>query len=83
VATARVSFLVQPHNRPARDVVLSGFGATPDFINATPLLGVSRRWRSRTWSASGFPAPEELVFIVPPTELSRPWSRAQAQTRWP
>ena len=47
-ALARVSFLVQPHNRPALDVVLSGFGDAPDFVGATPLLGVSRRWRSRT-----------------------------------
>jgi hypothetical protein len=47
VATARLSFLVQPQNRPALDVVLSGFSDTPDFVGATPLLGVSRRWRSR------------------------------------
>jgi CRISPR-associated protein Csb2 len=47
-ALARVSFLVQRHNRPALDVVLSGFGDVPDFVGATPLLAVSRRWRSRT-----------------------------------
>jgi CRISPR-associated protein Csb2 len=47
-ALTRVSFLVQRHNRPALDVVLSGFGDAPDFAGATPLLGVSRRWRSRT-----------------------------------
>lgn len=47
-ALAQVSFLVQRNNRPALDVVLSGFGVPPDFVGATPLLGVSRRWRSRT-----------------------------------
>lgn len=47
-ALAKVSFLLQRHNRPALDVVLSGFGDAPDFGGATPLFGISRRWRSRT-----------------------------------
>jgi CRISPR-associated protein Csb2 len=47
-ALARVSFLVQSHNRPALNVVISGFGDALDFFGATPLLGMSCRWRSRT-----------------------------------
>jgi CRISPR-associated protein Csb2 len=47
-ALARVSFLAQRHNRPALDVVLSGFGDAAEFTDTTPLVGVSRRWRSRT-----------------------------------
>jgi len=48
VALTRVSFLPQRHNRPALDVVLSGFGNVNDFRDVTPLFGVSTRWRSRT-----------------------------------
>lgn len=47
-ALARVSFLAQGHDRPTLDVVLSGFGTVDDFRGATPLFGVSTRWRSRT-----------------------------------
>jgi CRISPR-associated protein Csb2 len=47
-ALARVSFLVQPQDRPALDVGLSGFGDRDDFASATPLFGASTRWRSRS-----------------------------------
>lgn len=47
-ALARVSFLVQRHDRPPLDVVLSGFGDRDDFARWTPLFGTSPRWRSRT-----------------------------------
>ena len=47
-ALAKVSFLSQRHNRPIVHVVLSGFGSSDDLRSATPLFGVSRRWRSRT-----------------------------------
>lgn len=47
-ALARVSFLVQRHDRRKLDVVLSGFGEGDDFASVTPLFGTSTRWRSRT-----------------------------------
>jgi CRISPR-associated protein Csb2 len=47
-ALAGISFLTQRHNRPTLDVVLSGFGDRDDFVKASPLFGISRRWRSRT-----------------------------------
>ncbi len=47
-ALAAVRFLKQEHERPTLDVVLTGFGKAGDFVKASPLFGVSRRWRSKT-----------------------------------